>query len=269
MLSNVAYHYSKANPPIVSLRGKGLRDYDVKKMLASKGFKWVFRNGRRRVMAWQAEMSVHALIEILLAIQKRGCSVIPSQSLSKDRWLYLDIPEKIVTTEIRPLQEYGFNKLINWLTENGYTRLNTVEQPGDIAVVGDSIFVWTRDCDALFRYVFDGDIVESIAKIDPQTMNAESLLSAIISNVPVRSTIAKKKKYIRKIDIPGEITLSPPKTESVENSTIRKIQQVSDMSNLSPVEEHDPSRKYSSSQARQLMERLQLTNHPLRNMIKW
>ncbi len=181
---NVIYSYGMSSgQEMCQLRGAGLQLPEAKQYIASKGFKWIFKLGMRRVMAYRAFMSPLAFIEILLHLQGLGLDVMPYSGLSPKRWLYLDRPKTFVTFPLRTGDNIAFESLAKWLTDNGYTRLSSPENPGDFSVCGESFQIWTREEDTLVRLNFDGEVVESIALVDPESTDATFVPQIIINGL--------------------------------------------------------------------------------------
>lgn len=212
----------------------------VKSHLHAKGFKWVFRQGRRRVMAFQTQMSPLELIEILLWLKSRGIQVDPSSTLPIKKWLYLDKPNSYNTKSIKTGITIPFDELSSWLETNDYTRMKHIEQPGDFDVQGDTFMVWTKEEDELIRIIFDGDIVESIAKVDAESYKAVFESEYILCGL-------RETEEIHSIGL----SFSSP----VKLTLVKK----------------ERSRKYPSNRVSQIAHSLCKLDetHPLFNMIKW
>lgn len=177
--SRATYTYTNPKPwagetkSTVQLRGGGLQQSNIKAYLIQNGFRWTFAMNRRRVMAYQAEMGVLKLIEILQWLQRNGLTVDPSTALPAKKWLYLDKPKEYEVKKLKTGETLSVEDFSVWLEANNYSRLTDVEQPGDFAPKGDTVFVWTKEDDELIRLCFDGDTIESIAKVDPETYEAD------------------------------------------------------------------------------------------------
>lgn len=213
-MSNVTYHYTNVNLGIdkvtVTLRGKAFKDPERVKYIKSKGFRWVYCKMRRRVCGWQAQYSVHQLIEMLLHLHNLGAEIIPSEGLNPNKWLYLDTPRVCNQLIVKVSHKMSHDHLAKWLLDEGYQKLGTVENPGDFAVQGDTFFIWTKQDDTLFRVVFDGESIESVAKIDPSCYDAELIAEATINGLlerevpqsdvekPIPFTVVKKYSVDRK-----------------------------------------------------------------------
>jgi hypothetical protein len=217
------------------------------------------------VAAWQAEMSPHKLIEVLLAVKDMGIDVQPSKNFNEKHWLFLESypdPEQKVTLELRVLQNYGYDKLVEWLDANGYLRLQQLEQPGDFIIRGDTIIVWTRQLDTIIRFTFDGDIVEQIAKVDPETQKVEVVTTASIINVIKRDSVPVEKVLIHtppvvEVDVTGVMpTFTTPNVPEPSKRIVRK---------------KDDPRKYPASTVNKLVKSFAKLdkNHPFHSLVKW
>lgn len=198
-----AFKYGKVDPS-AQLRGGGLQHPQAKEYIQSKGFHWVFRRGRRMVAAYEAPYTPHKLIEILLHLKMMGLDISPSPSLHPKRWLYLDLPKIYEKQTIKTRDTLSYETLMVWLEKNGYARIKDVEQPGDFAIKGDSFYIWTKQDDALVRLVFDGDTVESISQVDPETFNADYFAEVTINGLVEIGTVEPAK-----LPTPAEANIEP------------------------------------------------------------
>jgi transcription-repair coupling factor (superfamily II helicase) len=114
--------------------------------------------------------------------------VAPVQSLMQG----VPRPERLaeLTLTIRSGGESSPDRLINWLGNAGYQRLDSIEEPGDFAVRGGIIDVFpppggsstipeTRGESMPFRLDFFGDEIESITEIDLETMGSDRRLDRV------------------------------------------------------------------------------------------
>jgi transcription-repair coupling factor (superfamily II helicase) len=85
---------------------------------------------------------------------------------------------------LRPGQSLEIEKLIVWLSEHGYNRLDQVEVPGDFAVRGGIVDVYLpglfdaagEQIGLTARVDFFGDQIESIKRFDPDTLGSSDSL---------------------------------------------------------------------------------------------
>ncbi|MFG0293200.1 MAG: transcription-repair coupling factor [Phycisphaerales bacterium JB050] len=114
--------------------------------------------------------------------------IAPVQSLMQG----VPRPERLaeLTLTIRSGAEYSPDRLINWLGNAGYQRLDSIEEPGDFAVRGGIIDIFpppggsstvpAGDSESLpFRLDFFGDEIESITEIDLDTMGSDRRLERV------------------------------------------------------------------------------------------
>src|SRR2546429_1741229 len=88
---------------------------------------------------------------------------------------------------IRPAQPLEPKKLIVWLAEHGYNRLEQVEVPGDFAVRGGIIDIYLpgdfesadEQVGLTARLDFFGDQLESIKRFDVDTMGSLEVIQAL------------------------------------------------------------------------------------------
>jgi transcription-repair coupling factor (superfamily II helicase) len=111
--------------------------------------------------------------------------VAPIQSLmqsvpSRDQLQHL-------TRTLRPGDELEPEKLIVWLADHGYNRLEQVEVPGDFAVRGGIIDIYLPgeyeqsgdEVGLTVRVDFFGDQIESIKRFDLDTLGSQGLLQSV------------------------------------------------------------------------------------------
>src|SRR5204862_3213609 len=93
---------------------------------------------------------------------------------------------KLIRT-IKPGDEMEPEKLIVWLSEHGYNRLEQVEVPGDFAVRGGIIDVYLPgeheespdEVGLTVRIDFFGDQIESIKRFDLKSLGSGAPLQAV------------------------------------------------------------------------------------------
>ncbi len=74
------------------------------------------------------------------------------------------------------------DKLIAFLSENGFSRTGTVVDPGDFAVRGGIVDIFPPGADAPVRLDFFGDTLESIRSFDPESQRTTHTLKAFALN---------------------------------------------------------------------------------------
>lgn len=79
--------------------------------------------------------------------------------------------------------------LVEWAIDHGFTRLEMVESPGDVARRGDIVDLFAFGESTPYRIQFDGEQVESIRRFDVSTQRSvETLEELSVSAMPPRST---------------------------------------------------------------------------------
>lgn len=114
--------------------------------------------------------------------------IAPVQSLMQG----VPRPDRLaeLTLTLRTGSECPPDRLINWLTNAGYQRLDSIEEPGDFAVRGGIIDIFPPPGGATtvpatttetlpFRVDFFGDKIDSITEIDLDTMGSDRRIDAV------------------------------------------------------------------------------------------
>jgi transcription-repair coupling factor (superfamily II helicase) len=73
----------------------------------------------------------------------------------------------------------GQRGVIAWLTDSGYKRLDSIEEPGDFAVRGGIVDIFPPGSDSAVRLDFFGDRIESITEIDLDTMGSAARIPSV------------------------------------------------------------------------------------------
>jgi transcription-repair coupling factor (superfamily II helicase) len=81
--------------------------------------------------------------------------------------------------EAAPGQRVDTEKLLGFLSQNGFSRTGTVVDRGDYAVRGGIIDVFPPGADDPIRLDFFGDTLESIRSFDPQSQRSKATLRAL------------------------------------------------------------------------------------------
>jgi transcription-repair coupling factor (superfamily II helicase) len=132
---------------------------------------------------------------------KRGVMVAPVQSIMQS------VPTademKHLVKRLGPGMMVESEKLITWLVERGYNRLDQVEVPGDFAVRGGIIDIYLPESNASddgpveatvgvpIRIDFFGDQIDTIRKFDPETLgNGDPIQEVEIFDIAGRQTPA-------------------------------------------------------------------------------
>jgi transcription-repair coupling factor (superfamily II helicase) len=80
---------------------------------------------------------------------------------------------------LKPGQNVAFDRVVQWLEQNGYIRASTVRDAGDYAVRGGIIDLFAPGGIGAVRLDFFGDSVETIRSFDPQTQRSAETLSSL------------------------------------------------------------------------------------------
>ena len=90
--------------------------------------------------------------------------------------LRLRLPEYYadLARTLRRGESFDINRLIEHLNSVGYNSTDVVEMPGEYALRGGILDVYSPDADRPVRVEFFGDEVESIRKFDPGTQRSSS-----------------------------------------------------------------------------------------------
>ncbi|HEY4328270.1 MAG TPA: DEAD/DEAH box helicase, partial [Phycisphaerae bacterium] len=97
--------------------------------------------------------------------------VAPVQSLMQPSPSKALLMELVLTLRVgQTLDGGGRDKLIRWLTEHGYTRLDAVEDAGDFAVRGEIVDVWPPGGTSPVRVDFFDNLIESVHTFDIESL---------------------------------------------------------------------------------------------------
>jgi transcription-repair coupling factor (superfamily II helicase) len=95
------------------------------------------------------------------------------------------VPRDLVETQsfaVIPGTRVDSNKLIAFLSENGFSRTGTVVDPGDFAVRGGIIDIFPPGAEAPVRLDFFGDALESLRAFDPESQRTTGNLKRLTLN---------------------------------------------------------------------------------------
>lgn len=220
---NVTYSYTLQNRCL--LRGKGLKEH--KDLIASYGFVWVFKKKRRFVAAYEAILDTEKLTELLLKLKHLGCNVTPNKSLPKDRHINLKMPSCLVKIMIKQNDNFGFEKFVNWLNENGYSKIENIEEQGDFSVKGENVIVWTFK--KVIRISFRHETIDSIYCIDEKS-NIQQVPSIEIRNIErvekIKVENSKPLMSVKNGDFPTFHALSIETSAKKENKYSKMLNEV-------------------------------------------
>src|SRR4029079_19408115 len=133
----------------------------------------------------QVSSRLQLIARFAASVPREQLIVAPVQSLMQPVPSRKQLEQLIRT--IKPGDELEPEKLIVWLSEHGYNRLDQVEVPGDFAVRGGIIDVYLpRDYDVSREHVglsaridFFGDQVESIKRFDLDSLGSLETLPSL------------------------------------------------------------------------------------------
>ncbi|MDQ2924416.1 MAG: transcription-repair coupling factor, partial [Acidobacteriota bacterium] len=94
--------------------------------------------------------------------------------------------------ELRKGEEYIPEMLVEHLLSVGYTRVDVVEMPGQVAVRGGILDVYSPEMNRPVRIDFFGDEIESIRKFDPDTQRSSSQMDSALL-LPLTETPVTEK----------------------------------------------------------------------------
>ena len=79
---------------------------------------------------------------------------------------------ELKTVTVTRTGKMEIHEIVSFLTDNGYSRVNFVEEEGQVAVRGEIVDVWTPQMKYPVRIVFDNDIIETIKTFDIETQKS-------------------------------------------------------------------------------------------------
>jgi transcription-repair coupling factor (superfamily II helicase) len=118
----------------------------------------------------------------------------------------------------------GESNLKTFLSENGYSRTDTVRDSGEFAIRGGIVDLWPATTDAPVRLDLFGDEVESIKEFDPVTQKSSTVINALSLNpateIPMtKDSISRFRSSYRELF--GAVTSIDPLYEAITDG--RKI----------------------------------------------
>ncbi len=100
-------------------------------------------------------------------------------------------------------------QLIRWLDNAGYTRADAIEQPGDFALRGGILDVFTPT--GAVRLDFFGDELERITEIDVETMGSDRRLDSVaLTTTDVKKAATGESSFVDLMPEPALAVLSEP-----------------------------------------------------------
>ena len=116
---------------------------------------------------------------------------------------------KFKPIQIKKGEVYNFDNIIQSLSENGYKRSSLASEPGQFAVRGDILDVFTTSNERPYRIEFFDDTVESISTFDETTMKNLSQLDEValpLSNLPIGQNTVFDLEGTKIIDEPKKLS---------------------------------------------------------------
>ena len=104
--------------------------------------------------------------------------------------------------------EYNLKNLIDQLIDYGYERVSLVEEPGQFALRGDILDIFTSSCDKPYRIEFFDETIEQISEFDQNTMKNISKYQEIqveLSKLPLGSNDVCDLEGTKILDEPKKI----------------------------------------------------------------
>ncbi len=131
------------------------------------------------------------------------------------------VPRSLIETKsftAAPGHHVDSDKLISFLSENGFSRTGTVVDPGDFAVRGGIIDIFPPGSEAPVRLDFFGDALESLRSFDPESQRTTGNLKRLTLN-PANEVLLNPESISRfrkgYAETFGGIDISDPLYESV------------------------------------------------------
>jgi transcription-repair coupling factor (superfamily II helicase) len=154
--------------------------------------------------------------ERLIVVRQLAAGVVPDVIVAAIPALMQSVPGRdeigsllrtVKVNDTLELQEF-----LTWLTEAGYSRVSTIESPGEFAVRGGIIDVFPLGA-APVRLDLSGDNVEHIAEIDLDSMGSDRRVERV--NI-----------------VSGKLSPSPPPPEMEKSRKRREVKTASDVPTL-------------------------------------
>ena len=174
---------------------EALEDLEI---LAAAGHRLQARRfGALEVLPGESSVSLELLAErlaIVRAIDKGTlCQSEPAVLVAPVQALMQPVPEPAAlqrwSLSIERGQTLAPGHLLDWLDRAGYQRCDVIEQPGDFAIRGGIVDIYTPadDRTAAIRIDYFGDQVETISRINTDTMGSgEAIESAQVMGISIR-----------------------------------------------------------------------------------
>lgn len=105
------------------------------------------------------------------------CIIAPIQALMQAVPSPQALEDDLLTLEVG--QQRGPQRLVEWLVEHGFTRLDQVESPGDFALRGEILDIYPPAEVDPYRIDFFGDQIETIRRFDVSTQRSTQEFDSI------------------------------------------------------------------------------------------
>ncbi len=125
--------------------------------------------------------------------------------------------EKFKKIEINKNQNYSLQELTNHLVAHGYERTSIVSNPGEFALRGDILDIFSPSNDSPYRIEFFDDLVENISIFDQNTMKNIEKVDRV--DIPLALLPLGKNNVL---DLDGKVLLDEPKKIEEEISLLRE-----------------------------------------------
>jgi transcription-repair coupling factor (superfamily II helicase) len=122
-----------------------------------------------------------AALSAFAAQPRAGRLILTTVNAITQRVVGRDVMVKSSLT-LRPGARVKDETLRQFLTDNGYSRVGTVVDPGDFAVRGSLVDIYPPGCDEPVRLDFFGDTLESIRTFDVTTQRTTDQLKQLVMN---------------------------------------------------------------------------------------
>lgn len=131
--------------------------------------------------------------------------VLTRISKMSDHFMIVTYPEAIVekvvtkrslernTMEAKRGEKFSIAFLVEFMEENGFERTDFVYEPGQYAVRGGIIDIYSFAHDMPFRIELEGDVIESIRTFDPSTQLSETMMAFVTIIPNVQKGLVKKE----------------------------------------------------------------------------
>ncbi len=134
------------------------------------------RFGALEVLPGESALSLDLLAERLAIVDRLQQNDTPPMLVAPIQAVMQSVPAGEAmhrfALPLKPGMDFPMEGLIDWLDGAGYVRQDMIEQPGDFAVRGGLIDIFLPTDTGPVRLDFFGDEVESIHRIDAETMGS-------------------------------------------------------------------------------------------------